>query len=121
MQVQFLNPDFPSSPSFSFHPSTCDFSYSFNTHLLRTYGVPVTAETEGPPSPVGVGGQTQTQIPVQPAWLCPLRGQDPTVSEIGAPQTSYVTQCFLLQNGSDTCSNYYHHHYCQHHHHPHLL
>lgn len=55
MQVQFLNPDFPSSPSFSFHPSTCDFSYSFNTHLLRTYGVPVTAETEGPPVQWGWG------------------------------------------------------------------
>lgn len=33
------NPDSPPSP-FYFHPSTRDFSYSCNKHLLNTYCVP---------------------------------------------------------------------------------
>lgn len=88
--MQSLNPDFPPSPSFSFYLSTCDFSYSFNKHLLRTYDVPVTADTEGPQS--SGGGRTNRNTNPSTAWLCPLRGQSPTVSGIGAPQTSCVTQ-----------------------------
>lgn len=83
-------PDSPPSPSFCFHPSTRDFSYSRNKHVLSTYWVPESQQRLSPHAPIQREGQTQTHTPG--FVLFRDRAPQTRVQIPALPGTSHVTQ-----------------------------